>query len=237
MTPPARRPRPSPLVPLLAAVGSIGAAGAAGPAGLAGLKTFGGTSHSPDGITSQLFTTNETAVYSYNVSTTCANSASCAALMTFLWTVGGKERHGRFIYDNVIMRYYLDDATEPQLEFFQGAAAGSFVRPSPFLLSAAPAQAVVRTLSSDEMRAGSSRRCTWRARTTISPSTTPPPAPPAAPAPTPAPRVGRTRMGIPQRCGRTVAWTWLTPTRMTEHSNPGLGAFSIFSHILYLHVP
>lgn len=47
--------------------------------------------------------------------------------MTFLWTVGGKERHGRFIYDNVIIRYYIDGGVAPQLEFFQGAAAGSFV--------------------------------------------------------------------------------------------------------------
>lgn len=47
--------------------------------------------------------------------------------MTFLWTTGGKERHGRFIYDNVILRYYIDGQTEPDLEFFQGAGAGSFI--------------------------------------------------------------------------------------------------------------
>ena len=47
-------------------------------------------------------------------------------MMTFLWTTGGKEVHGRFINDNVIMRYYLDDATEPSLEFFSGAVSYAF---------------------------------------------------------------------------------------------------------------
>ena len=103
------------------------AVAAAGLAGLAGLKTFGGTSEAGGGVTALLYTTNETEVWSYNVSSDCAASPTCAALMTFLWTVGGKEVHGRFIYDNVILRYYLDDQTEPQLEFFQGAAAGSLV--------------------------------------------------------------------------------------------------------------
>ena len=103
------------------------AAAASGSPGLAGLKTFGGTSEDAGGVTTPLFTTNETTVWSYNVSADCVASPTCAAMMTFLWTVGGKERHGRFIYDNVIFRYYLDDQTEPQLEFFQGAAAGSFV--------------------------------------------------------------------------------------------------------------
>ena len=46
-------------------------------------------------------------VRSLQVSADCVSSPECAALMTFLWTVGGKERHGRFIYDNIILRYYL----------------------------------------------------------------------------------------------------------------------------------
>ena len=108
--------------------GQASAAGAGSAAGLAGLKTFGGTSEADKtGVTTGLFTYNETEVWSYDVSPACAASPSCAAMMTFLWSVGGKERHGRFIYDNVIIRYYLDGQTEPQLEFFQGAAAGSFV--------------------------------------------------------------------------------------------------------------
>ena len=111
----------------LLCLATLPAVAAGNLAGLAGLKTFGGTSENAGGVTSPLFTTNETAVWSYNVSADCAASPTCAAMMTFLWTVGGKERHGRFIYDNVIFRYYLDDQTEPQLEFFQGAAAGSFV--------------------------------------------------------------------------------------------------------------
>eukprot|EP01047_Picozoa_sp_COSAG01_P066865 COSAG01_NODE_9318_length_2484_cov_33.445219_2_plen_89_part_00 len=72
-------------------------------ADLSTITTFGGTSQrsSRSGVTVQLFTTNETEVFSREVSPTCASSAGCAALMTFLWTVGGKERHGRYIYDNV----------------------------------------------------------------------------------------------------------------------------------------
>jgi len=79
---------------------------ASNPAGLAGVKSFGGTSQrTPNSsVTAKVFTTNETTVYQRDVSPACAASGSCAALMTFLWTVGGKERHGRFIYDNIIMR-------------------------------------------------------------------------------------------------------------------------------------
>ena len=101
--------------------------GAVGLAGLAGVKTFGGSSLSEKGVAARIFPTNETELWSHSVSPSCASSPTCAALMTFLWTVGGKECHGRFIYDNVIIRYYLDGATTAQLEFFQGAAAGSFV--------------------------------------------------------------------------------------------------------------
>ena len=48
-------------------------------------------------------------------------------IRTFLWTTGGKTHAGRFLNDNTIIRYYLDDSATPQLEFFMGAAAGSFV--------------------------------------------------------------------------------------------------------------
>jgi hypothetical protein len=117
-----------PALLLLASGGCSLAAAASAPPSLAELTTFGGTSSRLDGkVTADLFTTNETEVYAHDVSPGCAASPSCAALMTFLWTVGGKERHGRFIYDNVIIRYYIDGGTTPQLEFFQGAAAGSFV--------------------------------------------------------------------------------------------------------------
>lgn len=109
------------------AVVATAATSTAGLAGLAGVKTFGGTSLSDQGVAARIFSTNETELWSYSVSPACASSSTCAALMTFLWTVGGKECHGRFIYDNVIIRYYLDGATTAQLEFFQGAAAGSFV--------------------------------------------------------------------------------------------------------------
>eukprot|EP00729_Bicosta_minor_P004501 gene4501-32576_t len=81
--------------------------------GLASVKSFSGTSIHADGLR--------------DVTPACAASPYCAAMMTFLWSTGGKEVHGRFINDNVIMRYYLDDATEPSLEFFPGAASGSFV--------------------------------------------------------------------------------------------------------------
>lgn len=96
-------------------------------AGLAGLRTFGGSTGSAAGITAHVFTTNETNIFSYNVSSDCASSSTCAAQTTFLWTTGGKERHGRFINDNIILRYYIDGAPSAQLQFFQGAAAGSFV--------------------------------------------------------------------------------------------------------------
>ena len=44
--------------------------------------------------------------------------------MTFLWTVGGKERHGRFIYDNVRRRLYQLQCARPA-ECILSAEAGS----------------------------------------------------------------------------------------------------------------
>ena len=59
--------------------------------GLAGLKTVGGTSWSDGGarpgVTVSL-STQEPFVWDYNVSASCASSASCAAQTTFLWTTG-----------------------------------------------------------------------------------------------------------------------------------------------------
>jgi hypothetical protein len=83
-------------------------------AGLAGIKTITGTSlatnadHAgtgrPPGVTATLFAVNETLLWAYNVSASCAASPTCAAQTTFLWTTGGKEGASRFIYDNVILR-------------------------------------------------------------------------------------------------------------------------------------
>jgi hypothetical protein len=73
-----------------------------------------------------MFAINETQMYSYDVSADCAASPSCAAQTNFLWTTGGKERVGRFMNDNVVIRYYLDGALDPQLEFFQVSLPISF---------------------------------------------------------------------------------------------------------------
>ena len=43
-------------------------------------------------------------LWAHDVSPDCVASPSCAAQTTFLWTTGGKENHGRYIYDNVIFR-------------------------------------------------------------------------------------------------------------------------------------
>ena len=79
----------------------IGSACAANTASLAGVKTFGNMNSNP---TETLFTQNETILFEHEVSASCMASPSCAAMMTFIWTTGGKECHGRFVYDNVILR-------------------------------------------------------------------------------------------------------------------------------------
>jgi len=84
------------------------------------LKTFaGGTYEDFDGY---VYAANETVIFSHKV-----RSSASAGLMTFADFTSGKNNVGRFIGDNVIIRYYIDDDVKPLLEFVPGAAAGSFV--------------------------------------------------------------------------------------------------------------
>ena len=93
---------------------------------IADLKPFGdGTLTMPPAAGARLVRcNNETDVFEHTVADP---GPGRAAAMTFMYLLSGKESYGRYIADNIILRYYLDGSHTPSLEFKAGAAAGTFV--------------------------------------------------------------------------------------------------------------
>ena len=105
------------------------AVGAPVPPTLAGVQTFSGGTYDQRGYhAGAIFAANETLAFEHTIA---QPGPGRAAMMTFVYVLGGKDAAGRYLGDNTVLRYYLDGASVPSLEFKPGAAAGSFVHLEP----------------------------------------------------------------------------------------------------------